>query len=122
MTTEPKLNTYRDECYNESSERGWWSGVPTGSKFKYTVATKLALIHSEISEAMEGIRKDAQDAHLPHRLSGEVELVDALIRIFDLAGALNYDLDGAYKEKMEYNRIRADHNKENRGRPDGKAF
>lgn len=114
------LNTYRDECHNASLARGWWEMPVNDAEHK--AAVKLALIHSEISEALEGIRKQQQDAHLPHRKSGEVELVDALIRIFDLAGFLNYDLEGAYLEKRAYNETRADHNPQNRGRPDGKRF
>ena len=39
----------------------------------------------------------------------EVELVDCLIRIFDLAGQHKLDLDGAFEEKMEYNAGREDH-------------
>ncbi len=40
---------------------------------------------------MEGERKDLMDDKLPHRKMAEVELADALIRIFDYAGAYGYD-------------------------------
>jgi NTP pyrophosphatase (non-canonical NTP hydrolase) len=114
------LNTYRDECHHASVARGWWIMPITDTVHK--AAVKIALIHSEVSEALEGIRKSQFDAHLPHRQAGEVELADALIRIFDLAGFMKYDLEAAYREKRAYNEIRADHNPENRGRPDGKQF
>ena len=113
------LNYYRDECHQNSKNRGWWKGI---TKNPLAAAAKLCLIHSEISEAMEGIRKDKNDDHLPHRKMGEVELADALIRIFDLAGFLNYDLEGAYQEKLQYNKQRADHDLSNRSKDGGKKF
>ena len=86
------------------------------------VPEKLALIHSEISEALEGHRKDLMDDKLPHRKMIEVELADAVIRIADLAGALGLYLEGAMIEKMAYNAQRADHKPENRGKEGGKAY
>jgi len=67
------------------------------------IGQKLALIHSEVSEGLEGTRKDKMDDHLPHRTMLEVELADAVIRIFDLAGMEKMDLAGAILEKMAYN-------------------
>ncbi|MFX6318865.1 hypothetical protein ABTF97_18600, partial [Acinetobacter baumannii] len=82
----------------------------------------LCLIHSEISEAMEGHRKNLMDDKIPHRSMLEVELADALIRICDMAGGLGLDLEGAVLEKLEYNQKRADHKIENRLKADGKKF
>ena len=82
----------------------------------------LMLIVSEISEAMEGERKDLMDDKLPHRKMAEVELADALIRIFDYAGAYGLDLGGAFTEKMEYNAKREDHTVEARRGEHGKKF
>ncbi len=82
----------------------------------------MCLIHSEISEALEGHRKDLMDDKLTHRKMFEVELVDALIRIFDLAGAHNLDLEGAYREKMAYNLVRKDHTHESRKLEGGKKY
>lgn len=80
------------------------------------------LIVSEIAEAMEGERKDLMDDKLPHRKMVEVELADALIRIFDYAGAYGLDLQGAYEEKKAYNKVRADHKPENRLKEGGKKW
>ena len=80
------------------------------------------LVVSEIAEAMEGERKGLKDDKLPHRPMAEVELVDALIRIFDYAGEHGYDLEGAYREKMNYNHARADHKPEHRLREGGKRW
>jgi hypothetical protein len=62
------------------------------------------------------------DDKLPHRRMAEVELVDALIRIFDYAGAFGYDIQGAYEEKMAFNARREDHAHEARLRSGGKKW
>jgi len=87
----------------------WWRDPQTGLPIQRNKGELLALIHSEISEALEGERKDLMDDKLPHRKMAEVELVDALIRIFDYAGGFGYDLQGAFEEKMAYNSKREDH-------------
>lgn len=86
------------------------------------VGELLCLVHSEISEAMEGHRKNLMDDKLPHRKMLEVELADALIRILDMAEHLGLDIAGAIDEKREYNFTRADHKLENRKLPGGKTF
>ncbi len=101
---------------------GWWTHIETGCAKKRNVPELLCLVHSEISEALEGHRKGKQDDHLPHRPSLEVELADAMIRMFDLAGALQLDLGGAIMEKLAYNAKRADHKIENRLKADGKKL
>lgn len=110
-----------DMCHGASKAAGWWTGVDPETN-SLIVPTKLCLVHSEISEAMEGHRKDKMDDHLPHRKMIEVELADAVIRICDLAGALNLDLGGAIVEKMAYNAKREDHRREVRAQEGGKAF
>lgn len=111
------LNMASNLCFKLSDEAGWWLNATPE-----TPAVKIALIHSEVSEALEGLRKDLQDDHLPHRKMAEVELADALIRIFDLAGHLGYDLGGALEEKLAYNQQRADHKLEARAQANGKRF
>lgn len=101
---------------------GWWKDVNTGQPIKRNKGEMLALIHSEISEALEGERKDLMDDKLPHRKMAEVELADALIRIFDYAAGFGYDLQGAFDEKMAFNRNRLDHTHEARRLAGGKQF
>ena len=134
---DPALKLAGDElthyCHKASVEAGWWKDITTGADFaaevrngtrlgKALVAEKLCLIHSEISEAMEGHRKGLSDDKLPHRLQIEVELADAVIRIADLAGALGLDLGGAIAEKIRFNEHRPDHRLENRAAAFGKAY
>ncbi len=115
------INELVQECHTRSLVAGWWDdlkGIPQG----YIVATKIALIHSEVTEALEGDRRNLQDDKLPQRKMVEVELADALIRIFDLSGYLKLDLGGAIKEKLEYNAVRKDHKKEVRAAEGGKKY
>ena len=90
----------------------WWRDLHTGERVARNVGELLMLTVSEIAEAMEGHRKSLNDAHLPHRTSIEVELADAVIRIFDIAGGLGLDLAGAFEDKLAYNAKRADHTRE----------
>ena len=111
-------------CHKAAFDAGWWTSKDGSDPKKnpFCFSNKLALIHSEISEAMEGDRKALKDDHLPHRDMREVELADAVIRIFDLAGAYGMDLGGAIAEKMRYNATRADHKPEARASQNGKAY
>ena len=123
-------------CHKSAHRAGWWhwtgavSGkcdlrneCRNGTRFgKALVAEKLALIHSEIAEAMEGHRKGLKDDKLPDRPMIEVELADAVIRICDLAGALGLDLGGAIASKLAYNLTRPDHKPEARAAAHGKAY
>ncbi|MDH1266733.1 hypothetical protein N5C81_03770 [Rhizobium pusense] len=86
------LNTLAAEIH--ASNAHWWRDPATGERIDRNKGEMLMLVVSELSEAMEGERKDLMDDHLPHRKMAEVELADVLIRIFDFAGGFNYDLNG----------------------------
>jgi len=128
------LNNLSKTIFETNLNVGWWTheDVINLSKNhesnKYSketstlIASKLALIHSEVSEALEGMRKGLKDDHLPHRDMIEVELADTMIRIFDLAGYMNLDLGGAIIEKFKYNQTRADHKLSNREANGGKTI
>ena len=113
-----------EEVHERSKGNGWWNDLETGESLigRRNVGEMLCLIHSEISEAMEGHRKGLMDDHLPHRPMIEVELADAVIRIGDLAQALGLDLGGAIIEKLAYNDQRADHKPEARKAAGGKGY
>jgi len=110
-----EINNLVKLCHGAAKAGNWWDRPRN-------VGEMLCLIHSEISEAMEGYRKNLKDEHLSQRLSIEVELADALIRIFDLAGGLNLSLGEAFAEKLCYNQSRKDHTLEHRNAPGGKKF
>lgn len=109
-------------CHALAVNAGWWHDLKTGDFKDRNDGEMIALMHSELSEALEGLRKNLDDDHLPHRKSVEVELADTLVRIFDYAGARNLDLAGAMMEKLAYNTQRQDHRPENRALADGKKF
>lgn len=113
------LNDFARECHEANAK--WWHDH-TGAYLQRNKGELLMLMVSEIAEAMEGERKDLMDDKLPHRRMAEVELVDALVRIFDYAAAFGYDLQGAYTEKMAYNATREDHQHEARAQAGGKQW
>lgn len=105
-------------AYENSKAHGFWDDYLRVSHFlsghsgialKYELDTKLhkiALIHSELGEMTEGVRKPHPDEHCPAFTSEEIELADALIRAFDYAGAFRLRLGEAVLAKMEYNKSR----------------
>lgn len=128
----------QNACHGAAHRAGWWNHSKSGLDLREVVrkpegplqellagalvAQKLCLIHSEVSEGMEGARKNLPDDKLPHRTMLEVELADAIIRAFDLAGAMDLDLGGAIAEKMAFNAVRPDHKAEAREAAGGKTY
>ena len=130
------LNFLSETIHERNVQAGWWTNLRTGESLegyiegeeptlanaKRDVLNLLCLVHSEISEAAEGVRKNLMDDKLTHRTMVEVELADAMIRMFDIAGAHNLDLGGALVEKLGFNAVRPDHQIENRKSENGKKM
>lgn len=88
-----KINQLCKEAYTIAKSKGW-------HEEPREMGTILALIHSEVSEALEADRKGDSE-------NFREELADVCIRIFDLCGAKDIDLERAILEKMERNRGRS---------------
>lgn len=109
-------------AYKTATDAGWYVDPASGKPVERNFGEVIALMHSELSEALEAARKGLMDEKLPERDGREVELADCVIRIFDTCAALGLDLPGAIIEKNRYNRQRADHKLENRAAAGGKKF
>lgn len=119
---ESSVNLLVQDVHARNVKAGWWHDLETGEPKERNAGELIALIHSEVSEALEGVRKNQMDDHLPHRKMEEVEMADAVIRIADYCGGRGLDLGGAIDEKLAYNAKRADHKIENRLKDDGKKM
>ena len=76
-----------------AKEKGWWDQDRNEAEL-------IALMHSELSEALEAMRTGAKKEDIAE------ELADCCIRIFDYCGAKNIDLQAAILKKTEYNKTR----------------
>lgn len=100
----------------------WWVDLETGEPIKRNVGELLMLTVTELSEALEGDRKNLQDEKLPHLRAFDVELADAFIRLLDICGGMRVKLGQAFEEKMAYNAVRKDHTREHRLSANGKKY
>jgi NTP pyrophosphatase (non-canonical NTP hydrolase) len=68
----------------------------------------LALIHSELSEGLEGLRHgNPPDNKIPEYSAMEAEYADVIIRIMDHAERRGWDIAGAIVAKAEMNKTRS---------------
>lgn len=78
-----------------NAHQGFWDSENVGEK--------LALMHSELSEALEADRKDLPSDKIPGFTGVEEELADTVIRILDFAGHFQLRLAEALHAKLIYN-------------------
>lgn len=97
-----QFNMMERLVHENSIKHGFWSNSDN-----INIPTKLALIHSEVSEALESHRTDKNESEHIEGFTGlEEELADVIIRIMDLSFYLNLDLARAVIAKHKYNTTR----------------
>ena len=90
------INDWAEEVHRLASEKGFWDDASDDPRF---AASLLALIHTEVSEAVEALRRNNRENF------GE-ELADVIIRTLDLAAGCDIDIEQAMLEKHAINKTR----------------
>lgn len=82
-----------------NAENGWDVATPIDCDNPRKLAVNITLIHSEVSEATEALRKGDQGGFTE-------ELADVIIRTLDTATGLGVDLTPIIEAKLEKNATR----------------
>lgn len=85
-------------AHETASNAGWYHDPQTGLPVKRNFGEVVALMQSELSEALEADRKNLIDDKLPDRMGVEVEFGDAFIRVADTTIARDESVSDAFIE------------------------
>ncbi len=99
MSFAEEWKTIQAKIHKNAVDLGFWDKERNEGEI-------IALIHSELSEGLEALRKDLDDDKVPEFKGIEAELADAVIRIMDYAEGYNYRVVEAIESKMLMNQSR----------------
>lgn len=95
-------NSLAVEIHESNVKAGWWSDPKTGERKQRNVGELLMLVVSEVCEGAEGFQMDFMDDKLPQYPMLAVELADTAIRLYDICGFYNVDIDAIMQELGDY--------------------
>jgi len=102
LVTEYGLDALAAVLHETAIEKGFWEGTISYDK----IGNKLALVHSEVTEVLEAIRKNKGSEEVVE------EMADVIIRLLDVYAAMRnsedliHSLDEVLNKKININKER----------------